>query len=484
MASTQSPSIDVNYVKVALAPADADAAAAVDVDNSGVDADCDALEVTTQGAAVAGGATPAEAAAYEAARTASLISDIGKVLSSATDADMAGMMELVEAAAAGAAKPTEESIALELSKLEKSGSGDDGGDGGEKGGVSKHTRALLEACQYGTLDARKLKRLLKAGADKNALDAGGNTPYMIALAKEDEKAQMLLKEHGCVDVAFLQQLWDQRTAAAAARGGESAISEAQRMKTEIKNAKAARAIRLQRNAQMLASGGGSLALSTPAQMAAAAATMAAAAAAAPTAAPGLLDLSLPTPTSSTTSAALSALPTLSSPAAAVSSSLLDLSLPPASSPTTVTTMETTATASGTAVVTAAAGDADATAAATAAAATAAATAEAATAASVVSAAAENGVDGCLRRMQGRDAAAAAAARTGDVLGLAAGSTDNAAWRLKLNKRLMAAEPPQRSFSAWKQLLERLDSARQNEVDLKTKALAAYQAVGYSERVSR
>ena len=54
---------------------------------------------------------------------------------------------------------------------------------------------LIEASRRG--DAEKVDRLLRAGADMNAVDAEGWTPYLAASAEGNWKVMKILKDKGC-----------------------------------------------------------------------------------------------------------------------------------------------------------------------------------------------------------------------------------------------------------------------------------------------
>lgn len=54
---------------------------------------------------------------------------------------------------------------------------------------------LIEASRRG--DADRVDRLLQAGADVNAVDAEGWTPYLAASAEGNFKVMRMLKDKGC-----------------------------------------------------------------------------------------------------------------------------------------------------------------------------------------------------------------------------------------------------------------------------------------------
>ncbi len=60
---------------------------------------------------------------------------------------------------------------------------------------NKLSQDLIEASRRG--DAARVDRLIRAGADINAVDAEGWTPYLAAAAEGNWQVMKLLRKQGC-----------------------------------------------------------------------------------------------------------------------------------------------------------------------------------------------------------------------------------------------------------------------------------------------
>jgi ankyrin repeat protein len=61
--------------------------------------------------------------------------------------------------------------------------------------VRWHSQELIQASRKG--DAQKVEKLIQAGADINATDSAGWTPYLAASTEGNWDVMRILENHGC-----------------------------------------------------------------------------------------------------------------------------------------------------------------------------------------------------------------------------------------------------------------------------------------------